>query len=162
MKTISFIIVLLIVLPLSAQVTKLGTEITIKEKTEISAILSAPEEYTGKKVLVRGEVIDVCRHAGCWMEVAGDKPGEKIKVKVKDGDIVFPVEAIGQLASVEGEVYAIEMDKDEALEYYEHAAEDAGKEFDPSIVTGPVTIYQIKGLGAEINRPETAPDKQQE
>jgi hypothetical protein len=29
-------------------------------------------------------------------------------------------------------------------------AEDAGQEFDESTVTGPMTIYQIRGLGAEI------------
>jgi hypothetical protein len=29
-------------------------------------------------------------------------------------------------------------------------AEDAGKEFDSTAVTGPMTLYQIKGLGAEI------------
>jgi len=31
-----------------------------------------------------------------------------------------------------------------------HMAEDAGKEFDSTLVTGHMTIYQIKGLGAEI------------
>jgi hypothetical protein len=29
-------------------------------------------------------------------------------------------------------------------------AEDAGKEFDSSAITGPVTIYQIRGTGAVI------------
>ena len=29
-------------------------------------------------------------------------------------------------------------------------AEDKGKKFNPASITGPVTIYQIKGIGAEI------------
>jgi response regulator RpfG family c-di-GMP phosphodiesterase len=54
------------------------------------------------------------------------------------------------MALVEGKVYKIELTQEEAIEYFEHIAEESGKEFDPSTVTGPVTLYQIKGLGAEI------------
>jgi hypothetical protein len=161
-KIILALLVLFFILPINAQDKELGAGITLKEKTPVSQILKDPESYLGKKVLVEGKVLDVCQHAGCWMEISGNAPGEKIKVKVKDGEIVFPVEANGHTALVEGEVYAIEMDKDEAIEFYEHAAEDAGKEFDPSTVTGPVTVYQIKGLGAVINMTESAPQTEQE
>ena len=162
MKIILALLVLFLILPINAQEKNFGAGITLKEKTPVSQILNDPASYEGKKVLVEGTVLDVCQHAGCWMEISGTNPGEKIKVKVKDGEIVFPVEAKGHNALVEGEVYAIEMDKDEAIEFYEHAAEDAGKEFDPSTVTGPVTIYQIKGLGAVINIAESAPETKQE
>ncbi|RKY92209.1 MAG: DUF4920 domain-containing protein, partial [Ignavibacteriae bacterium] len=83
---------------------------------------------------------------------ASSVEGEKIKVKVKDGEIVFPEEAIGKNALVEGKVYKIELTVEEALEYYEHQAEETGDEFDPATVTEAVTIYQIKGLGAEIDK----------
>jgi hypothetical protein len=129
---------------------KYGKEISSKEETKISAILENPSDYMNKKVLIKGEVIDVCKKAGCWMEISSDKKDQKIKVKVKDGEIVFPLEAIGKQALVEGEVYAIELDEEEAKEYFEHLAEDAGKEFDESTVKGPVTIYQIRGIGAKI------------
>jgi hypothetical protein len=127
-----------------------GNEITLEEKTNISDILNSPEDYLDKKVLVEGEVLDVCKMMGCWMELESDVEGEKIKVKVKDGDIVFPVEAKGQTALVEGTVYKIELTQEEAADYLEHAAEEQNEEFDASKVTGPMTIYQIKGLGAEI------------
>lgn len=131
---------------------KYGNEITLKEKTSISDILSNPEDYLDKTVLVEGEVLDVCPMAGCWIEVASNVEGEKIKVKVKDGDIVFPEEAKGKDALVEGKVYKIDLTVEEAVEYYEHQAEERGQEFDPSTVTEAVTIYQIKGLGAEIEK----------
>lgn len=134
-----------------AQTEKLGKEITVQEKTKISAITSNPEEYLGKTVLVEGEVLEVCPAAGCWMELKSDDGKGKIKIKVRDGDIVFPMSAKGKKATVEGTVYKIELSKEEAIEYYKHLAEESGKDFDPSTVTGPVTIYQIKGLGAEIN-----------
>ena len=127
-----------------------GSEITLEEKTNISDILNSPEDYLDQTVLVEGEVLDVCKMMGCWMELESDVEGEKIKIKVKDGDIVFPVEAKGQTALVEGTVYKIELTQEEAAEYLEHIAEEQNEEFDSSAVTGPMTIYQIKGLGAEI------------
>lgn len=136
---------------LLAQVEKLGGELTLVEKTRISEILNSPENFIGKKVLVEGTILDVCEGMGCWMDISGDMPNQKVKIKVKDGDIVFPVEAKGNSALVEGVVYTIELDEEEAAEYFEHMAEDAGKEFDRSTVTGPMTLYQIKGLGAEIH-----------
>ena len=84
------------------------------------------------------------------MELKSDAENQKVKIKVKDGDIVFPVEAKGKSALVEGTVYKIELTKEEALEYYEHVATEQGKEFNAAAVTGPVTLYQIKGMGAEI------------
>ena len=46
---------------------------------------------------------------GCWMELKSDDEEGMIKVKVKDGDIVFPVDAIGDNAVVEGTVYKIDL-----------------------------------------------------
>ena len=134
----------------SEPVEKYGAEIKSNQKVKISEILNTPEQFVGKTVLVEGNVLDVCTEAGCWMDITSDIPNQKIKIKVKDGDIIFPVEAKGKSALVEGVVYSIEFDEDEAKEYFQHMAEDAGKEFDSTTVTGPMTIYQIKGLGAEI------------
>jgi len=131
---------------------KYGKDITLKEKTSISDILSNPEDYLDKTVLVEGEVLDVCPMMGCWMEIKSDVEGEKIKVKVKDGEIVFPEEAKGKNAIVEGKVYKVELTVEEAVEYFQHQAEERGEEFEPSTVTEVVTIYQIKGLGAEIDK----------
>jgi hypothetical protein len=152
MNKIFFIIFLIFLSAnfLSAQENKLGEIITLTEKTDISSILENPEEFLGKKVLVEGEIVEVCQAAGCWMDIKSQDPNEKIRIKVKDGVIVFPVESIGSKALVEGEVYKIELDEEEAKIYFEHMAEDAGIEFDESTVTGPVTLYQIKGIGAEI------------
>ena len=131
---------------------KYGKEITLKEKTSISSILINPEDFLDKTVLVEGEVLDVCSMMGCWIELKAEVEGEKIKVKVKDGEIVFPQEAKVEMALVEGTVYKIELTQEEAIDYYKHQAEERGEEFDPESVTGPVTFYQIKGLGAEIDK----------
>lgn len=129
---------------------KYGKEITLKEKTKISAIVENPKNFVGKTVLVEGLVIAVCEKRGCWMELASDKSSQKIKIKVKDGEIVFPLEEKGKNALVEGKVYEIKMTKEQAIEAGKSEAEEHGKEFDPSTITGPVTLYQIKGIGAVI------------
>ncbi|MGH7496559.1 MAG: DUF4920 domain-containing protein [bacterium] len=131
---------------------KYGAALSLRDETKVSVILSEPENFLGKKVLIRGEISDVCAMAGCWLEVAGDRPKEKIKVKVDDGEIVFPVSAKRKNARVEGEVYKIELSAEQARSYLAHLAEEKGATSEDSSVTGPMLIYQIKGLGAEISQ----------
>ena len=133
-----------------AEVANYGAELTLTEKTSISSILEDPESYLDKTVLIEGEVLEVCPMMGCWMEIKSDDGEGMIKVKVKDGEIVFPVEAKGKTALVEGKVYKIELTQEKAIQHFEHVAEEKGEAFDPSTITGPMTIYQIKGLGAVI------------
>lgn len=150
MKKLLIVLVIFATVAAYSQSEKYGKDISLTEKTNISKILEQPEEFVGKTVLVEGEILDVCAMAGCWMELKSDAENQKVKIKVKDGDIIFPVEAKGKSALVEGTVYKIDLTKEEAVEYYEHVAEEQGTEFDPASVTGPVTFYQIKGLGAVI------------
>jgi len=151
MKRLIIFLIILISVTVLPQSEKYGREISLTEKTDISKIIASPEDYVDKTVLVEGEVLDVCQMAGCWMELKSDAENQKIKIKVKDGDIVFPVDAKGKKALVEGTVYKIELTKEEAIEYYEHVSAEQGTDFDASTITGPITIYQIKGLGARIN-----------
>jgi len=134
----------------NASENKYGKDITLKEKTKISAIISDPQKYVGKNVLVEGTVVGVCEKRGCWIDLASDKKFQKIKIKVNDGEIIFPMEENGKSALVEGTVYEIKMTKEQALEKAKHEAEEHGTKFDPESIKGPVTIYQIKGLGAVI------------
>lgn len=132
---------------------KYGKDISLKHKTDISKILQEPDSFVGKKVLVEGTVVGVCEKMGCWIEVAGDKPGEKIKVKVNDGEIVFPLEAKGKRALVEGEVYSFAVEskaadcKDDCKDKHKGSEEKSccSKE------NKQTKVYQIKGIGAVIN-----------
>lgn len=130
--------------------TLYGEKLTLVDTTAISRILANPDAWVGKKVLVNGEVLDVCPKMGCWMDIAGNKPGETIRVKVDDGVIVFPVEAKGSEALVEGEVEKVELTERQARGWFQHLADEKGEPFDSTSIQGPVTIYRIKGSGAEI------------
>ncbi len=127
-----------------------GDALTVSETTNISAILANPDAYLGKQVLVEGHVLNVCEKRGCWMEIAGDEAYQSIRVKVDDGVIVFPMEAQGKKARVQGEFYKIEMTADEARDYLAHQAEEKGEPFDTTAAVSPMTLYQIKGMGAVI------------
>jgi len=52
-------------------------------------LLAKPADYVGKTVQVKGKITEVCQMMGCWIYVA-DAQGNKIRVKVNDGEIVFP------------------------------------------------------------------------
>ena len=132
------------------EVEKFGKDLTLKETVKISTLMDNMPQYVGKTVIVEGKIVEVCAKRGCWMELASDKEFQKIKIKVDDGEIVFPMTAKGKTAMAEGVVQAIELTQENALKYYEHQAEEKGEKFDPATVTGPVTIYQIKGSGAII------------
>ncbi|MBU0561626.1 MAG: DUF4920 domain-containing protein [Bacteroidetes bacterium] len=135
---------------------KYGKEISTKEKTNVSAILESPADFEGKTVLVEGTVVNVCAKMGCWIEVASDKEFETIRVKVDDGAIIFPMEAKGKTALVEGEVYSLDVETEK--EYLKKEGEEKcsdehkeKKEGEHKCATKEVKkVYQIKGLGAVI------------
>ncbi len=128
-----------------AESTTYGKNITLTEQTKISDILAAPDSYVGKKVLVSGIIVDVCEHRGCWMMLAGDKPHQKIRVKVKDGEMVFPLTAKGKKARVEGEVVKLHFPAKGASQCGRHAEKG---EKHSCAATG--TVYQIQVSGAVI------------
>ncbi len=152
MKRILFAIVLLLSYPghVPAGEIKLGEPLTLTEVTKVSEINKHAENYAGKRVLIEGMVINVCAARGCWMDVASDVPFEKIQVKVVDGEIVFPMEAKGRTARVEGIAEELKLSQEEAVELARHQAMESGGTFDPASITGPVNFLRIRGLGAVI------------
>lgn len=130
--------------------TTYGEPLTLTEITPVSAILADPPAFIGRPVLVQGMVVAVCEQKGCWMDIASDKEFEKVQIKVDDGVIVFPLSAKGKQALVEGMVEQLELTYEQALEEARHMAEEHGTAFDSTSVTGPHTIYRIRGKGAVI------------
>jgi hypothetical protein len=127
-----------------------GKTLTLKDTTRISQILADPDKFVGKQVLVKGRIVDVCKKRGCWMELAGDKEFQTFRIKVNDGEIVFPLEAKGKLALVEGTVEKFTLTKEQTIERLKHHAEEQGEKFDSAIVKEGMNYFQIKGSGAVI------------
>lgn len=130
--------------------TKLGKPLTLKSVTPIADITARPDALAGKTVQVKGKVSEVCQQMGCWMMIVDPATKASIRIKVKDGEIVFPKDAAGRTAVAEGVLTKVEMSKEQAIAQLKHEAEENGKKFDPASVKGPMTIWQIQGTGAVI------------
>ncbi len=129
---------------------KLGKPLTVKQPTPIDKVLASPDQYTGKLVQVKGTVRDVCRAAGCWTELVDSATGKAIRIKVKDGEIVFPESAVGKTIVAEGKLVKVEQTKEQVIAQEEHEAEMNKRKFDPASITAGRSYYQIQGTGAVI------------
>lgn len=123
----------------------------VKEETPlitIEAFSENPETYLGKVIKVEGSVAEVCPKAGCWMDLKANE--KKVRIKVRDGEIVFDQNLKGKQVLAEGTVYKFELSKEDAVGYFRHLAEEMNQPFDPASVTEGTTIYQIGGIGARV------------
>ena len=116
----------------------------------MKTILTNPKKYIGKKVTVQGIVLDVCAKRGCWMSIKDNSAQNKIRVKVQDGVMVFPLTSKGKITRAQGILRAFELSKEETIDYHKHIALENGKKFDPKSIKGPMTLYQLDALGAVI------------
>lgn len=141
---LSLAIILALFSSINAEGEKYGKELSLKDKTSVSAILSSPEKFDGKKVLVEGKILNVCQGMGCWIEISGENEEDKIMVKVEDGVIVFPKDSKGKTALVEGIVAEVQPSVEEHQDDKEHK-HDGDDPCNPKTKT-----YRINGLGAVI------------
>ena len=81
---------------------KLGKPLALKQATPIAALLADPETYLDKTVQVKGKITEVCQNMGCWMALVDAESGKTIRIKVNDGEIVFPKDGAGKMAVAEG------------------------------------------------------------
>jgi hypothetical protein len=125
-----------------------GAGVKLTEVTPIDAILAEPKKYDGKTVRVEGMVTDVCPKRGCWFELAGGKPGQKLRFKVVDGEMVFPMDAKGKRAVAEGVIAVKELTLEETKQRAEYEAKEYGKQYDPASITEPQAVVRIDGTGA--------------
>ena len=130
-----------------------GEKLTLTELTPVSAILETPADYLGRKVLVQGQVVEVCEKKGCWMDL--DTGEQEIQVKVEDDVIIFPVSAKGKTALVEGTVEEQDMTAAQGFAAEAHRAEEQKLPFDSTHVFQPRKSYRIMGSGALIRETAT-------
>jgi hypothetical protein len=89
------------------EATKYGDGVNLDQAVAVEALLGSPDDYLGKTVRVDGVITGVCKKRGCWMQVTDPETGNGVRIKVDDGVIVFPYEAMGKKASAEGVFEAI-------------------------------------------------------
>jgi hypothetical protein len=129
--------------------TRLGKPLSQPEPLPLAKLLASPESYVGKIVQVKGKASEVCEMMGCWINIV-EAPAQSIRVKVNDGDIVFPGTAVGKTVVAEGKLQKLELSREQAVVRARHEAEEQGRKFNPESIKSGVTIYQIQGSGALI------------
>jgi hypothetical protein len=130
----------------------LGKPLTLDKPLPIGQLAASPERYVGKTVQVRGKVTEVCQMMGCWMQIVDPASGKSVRIKVNDGEIQFPKDAAGRIATAEGKWMKLQLSKEQALARAKHEAEEQGRPFNPAKV-GPAVLYQIQGTGAVLETP---------
>lgn len=136
----------------AASAIKLGRPLILAQPQPVREILANPDALVGKAVQVKGKVTEVCQMAGCWMALADLETAQVLRVKVHDGDLVFPKESVGKIAIAEGTLTKLSLTKEQATAMAKHEAEEQGRKFNPASVKSGVVIYQLKGAGAVIER----------
>jgi cytochrome c-type biogenesis protein CcmE len=151
-KIITSLLIILLVTTVSFAQNgkKYGEKLTLKTKTTISELLKNPDKYDGKTVLVEGVIVNVCEKRGCWIDISSDKEFEKLRFKVEDGVIVFPMEEKGKNIVAEGIFEKQVFTKEQLIEQAKHQAEEYKTKFDPSSIKEGKTTYRLKGLGAVV------------
>ncbi len=90
---------------------KLGKPLNNSEALSLASLMASPDQYVSKTVQVKGKVTEVCQAMGCWMNLTDDD-GHLLRIKVEDGDIVFPKDSIGKMAIAEGKLEKQEMSRE--------------------------------------------------
>lgn len=134
--------------PAAAAGDTFGTGVKLTESTPIATILADPKGFAGKTVRTEGMIVDVCSKRGCWFELAGDGPDQKLRFKVQDGVMTFPMSAKGRYALAEGVVAVQDLSLEDSVAYLQELAAERNAPFDPASVTKPISMVRLDGTGA--------------
>lgn len=137
-------------LPALGQSLDFGAPVDAGNITKISTLMASPDSYLDKQVTIEGTIVAVCEKRGCWMKIASDKRFQNLRVKVNDGEMVFPLSAKGSTAIATGKLQKLEFDLERTRKMKAHWAEEKGETFDPASVTEPMVIYQLAPTGVSI------------
>ena len=90
---------------------------------------------------------------GCWLQVIGESDDKKIRFKVKDGDIVFPLSSKGRKVVAEGQFSVLKLNEKQAKNWKKHLAAEEGINIDTASIflkDSDYFEYRLKTNGAEI------------
>jgi len=121
-----------------------GPAFDIKQSVSVQQVLAKPADFLQQPFTVQGKIDAVCQKKGCWMQFETNANQPTFRIKVKDGDMVFPVSAKGKTAYAHGTLKAKPMTLDQTKTYLKHRAEEQGEPFDAATITTAVTLYQFE------------------
>jgi hypothetical protein len=120
-----------------------GKALPAGEPIAAVTLLHHPENYDGKRVMVEGDIAEVCKVKGCWMVMA--EGGKKMRVTFEDYGFFVPKDCAGRKVRVEG-AFAV---KEISVADAKHYLEDAGKHEDAAKITQPIQELTLVASGVQ-------------
>jgi hypothetical protein len=130
------------------------------KQVELARVLESPDEYSGRTIEIRGEVVEVCQRRGCWIRMAPTGSNDKQGVFVKftcpiEGERLIPMTALGQPVRVEGTLIVETISEAERRHY----ASDAGATSEEiGNIVGSATQIRIASGAAHVEGIEVTPE----
>lgn len=125
-RMVMVLLLTLCVSPVQAQPLEFAGGADRTHVIDAKKLLSQAPLYHQSEVTVRGTVTKVCKKRGCWMTLNVEN-AEQITVKVRDGDMVFPMSAVGKTAYATGRFEVFELTLEKSRRYLAHQAEENGE-----------------------------------
>ena len=130
-----------------------GVQIDLKTVKSIDQLLTHPDLYNDKEVLIEGKISAVCPMRGCWIDVKSAETDSELRLKVTDGGIVFPLSGKGQNIKAEGIFQKLDFTYEQAMSRKIHFADEKGITLHPDsvhITPEDLTSYRLYVSGAVI------------
>jgi len=127
---------------------KRGAPIGNAKKVSLAKALKDPNKYVGKTVLVEGVIVRSCKMEGCWAELAPNKEGKSVRVKMKDHAFFIPLQSAGAIARAEG-VFSV---KTLSKAQVDHMIAEDGAKFDNRNADGTVNEVSFEATGIELKK----------
>jgi hypothetical protein len=119
----------------------------------VDELIQNKDDYINNIVKIEGVIEEVCPMRGCWLQVNGEVDNNKIRFKVKDGDIVFPLSSKGRKVVAEGQFSVLTLNKKQAKNWKKHLAAEKGIDIDTTSIVlkdSDYFEYRLNTSGAEI------------
>ncbi|MCK7460101.1 DUF4920 domain-containing protein [Idiomarina aminovorans] len=117
---------------------------------DVTTLMENPQQYLSQKITIRGKIEKVCKKRGCWMELVTEPTSTPLTIKVKDGEMVFPMSKLGHVALATGTLSIVKLDIGQSRDYLAHRAEEQEHDFNPEAVTEALQLYRFSPEGVTI------------
>lgn len=113
------------------------------EAVEFSALMNNPSDYTGKTILITGNVSEVCQKMGCWLVLSDGSKSARVTTL---HSFFVPKDVSGSQAVVFGKFIETELSEDMAKHYNEESNNPKNEDE----IKGPEKVYEIEADGVKI------------
>ncbi|MBM3804619.1 MAG: DUF4920 domain-containing protein [Acidimicrobiia bacterium] len=122
-----------------------GKPLSLKKALNLQEALDHPAKYRDQKVLLEGNIRDVCQMKGCWLMLSDGR--RNIRIKFAGYSFFVPKDSRGKKVRAEGRLIQETLSEEMARHY---AAEESGRQ-DFSTIKGPQQVVSFEAIGVAIS-----------